>query len=156
MKALFTIIYFKVIVLFMDNLWKRCAVCKKGILPKSLYQKCSISSCRKHAFCSVNCWNVHSSTMGHKSAWAEESKAPTLVRDSQGAVLREVRTTPSQEREVLIIASKLKNYIRTKHGLNTSANVLGPLSDLVRTRVDEAVANARAEGRKTLLDRDLK
>jgi histone H3/H4 len=60
----------------------------------------------------------------------------------------------SEENEVLIVASKLKNYIRAKSGMNTSASVLGVLSDKVRQLCDQAIENARADGRKTVKDRD--
>jgi hypothetical protein len=58
-------------------------------------------------------------------------------------------------REVLIVASRLKDYVRAKSGYNTSDNVLGPLSDIVRRVADEAIANARRDGRMTVLDRDV-
>lgn len=57
-------------------------------------------------------------------------------------------------KDVLIIASKLKKYIKDKHGLNTSANVMEVLSNIVRVSCDRAVENAMREGRKTLMDRD--
>ncbi len=57
--------------------------------------------------------------------------------------------------EVLVVASKLKNYIREKSdGMNTSANVLTALSDKIRELCDRAIENARADGRKTVKDRD--
>ncbi len=56
--------------------------------------------------------------------------------------------------EVLVVASKLKNYIRTKSGMNTSAAVMGVLSDRIRQLCDQAVENAKREGRKTVMDRD--
>ena len=57
-------------------------------------------------------------------------------------------------RDILIVASKLKSYVKSKHGMNTSANVMDALSDIVRFHVDQAVEKAREEGRKTLMDRD--
>lgn len=56
--------------------------------------------------------------------------------------------------DILIVASKLKDYIRAKADMNTSADVMDILSDIVRMRTDEAIENARREGRKTVLDRD--
>jgi histone H3/H4 len=58
--------------------------------------------------------------------------------------------------EVLVVASKLKNYVKVKYDFNTSANVMDRLSDLMRGLVDDAIENARAEGRKTLMDRDFR
>jgi hypothetical protein len=57
--------------------------------------------------------------------------------------------------EVLIVASRLKEYVRARSGYNTSDRVLGPLSDIVRPVCDQAIANARREGRTTVLDRDI-
>jgi histone H3/H4 len=56
--------------------------------------------------------------------------------------------------EVLVVASKLKNYIRTKSGMNTSAAVMGALSNRIRQLCDQAIENAKREGRKTVMDRD--
>jgi hypothetical protein len=57
-------------------------------------------------------------------------------------------------KEVLIIASRLKDYITAKSDYNTSAAVVDVLSDHVRILCDRAIDNARADGRKTVLDRD--
>ncbi len=43
----------------MGGVWRKCGVCKKDIGLGRPYQKCSISNCRKSAFCSVDCWAVH-------------------------------------------------------------------------------------------------
>ncbi|MBC7692842.1 MAG: hypothetical protein H7222_13860 [Methylotenera sp.] len=56
--------------------------------------------------------------------------------------------------EVLVVASKLKNYIRAKSGMNTSGAVISALSDKVRALCDQAIENAKREGRKTVMDRD--
>jgi hypothetical protein len=57
--------------------------------------------------------------------------------------------------EILIVASRLKEYIRVKSGYKTSERVLGPLSDIVRKVCDEAIHNAQRDGRMTVLDRDI-
>ncbi len=56
--------------------------------------------------------------------------------------------------EVLVVASKLKGYIRTKSGMNTSAAVMTALSGRIRQLCDQAIENAKREGRKTVMDRD--
>lgn len=56
--------------------------------------------------------------------------------------------------EVLVVASKVKNYIRANSGMNTSASVLQALSAKVRQLCDQAIANAKTDGRKTVMDRD--
>lgn len=57
-------------------------------------------------------------------------------------------------RDVLIVASKLKAYVRARAGMNTSDRCVEPLSDAVRELADRAIEKARAEGRKTVLERD--
>jgi hypothetical protein len=56
---------------------------------------------------------------------------------------------------VLIVASRLKEYVRARSGFKTSEGVLGPLSDIVRKSCDEAIKNAERAGRTTVLDRDI-
>ena len=56
--------------------------------------------------------------------------------------------------EVLVVASKLKEYIRKKSGMNTSATVLDALSSKLRALCDQAIENAKTDGRKTVMDRD--
>lgn len=61
----------------------------------------------------------------------------------------------NETHDVLVIASKLKNYIRSKSGgMNMSASVLEQLSDIVRQHCDKAIENARSDKRKTVMDRD--
>lgn len=56
--------------------------------------------------------------------------------------------------EVLVVVSKLKNYIKTKSGMNTSGNAAPALSGLIRQLCDDAIARAEKDGRKTIMDRD--
>lgn len=58
--------------------------------------------------------------------------------------------------EVLVVASKLKNYIRTQSGMNTSSTVAGAISEKIRHLCNEAIENAKKDGRKTVMDRDFK
>jgi histone H3/H4 len=58
------------------------------------------------------------------------------------------------ENEVLAVTSKLKNYVKEKHQLNTAGNVPEKVSELIRKVVDAAAERAKADGRKTLMDRD--
>ena len=48
----------------------------------------------------------------------------------------------------------MKQYIKDKHDMSTSANVMEILSHIVRRHTDDAVEKARSEGRKTVMDRD--
>jgi len=56
--------------------------------------------------------------------------------------------------EILVVVSKLKAYVRSQSGMNTSGNVAPALSDMIRRLCDEAIEKARAAGRKTVMDRD--
>jgi len=60
------------------------------------------------------------------------------------------------EDEVLIVVSKLKNYIREKSEMNTSGDVPDVLSQFVRRLCDGAIEEARRDGRKTVMARDFK
>jgi hypothetical protein len=63
--------------------------------------------------------------------------------------------TPVSARDILVVGSKLKQYVRDRGGLNTSDSVMDTLSDRLRTLCDRAIRNARRDGRKTVLDRDI-
>lgn len=58
------------------------------------------------------------------------------------------------DNEVLVVASKVKGYIKSQGDMKTSGNVLGVLSDQIRALCDKAIESARQDGRKTVLDRD--
>jgi histone H3/H4 len=60
----------------------------------------------------------------------------------------------SNEQAVLVVVSKLKNYIRSSAGMNTAANVAPALSKIVCQLCDQAVENAKTDHRKTVMDRD--
>jgi hypothetical protein len=118
-------------------------------------------------FCSVSCWEVHLPDANHREAWAVERRAPTTRDEGApagggGGQRRLVRPAtaapapaPTERREVLIVASRLKDYVRAKAGYNTSDRVLEPLSEIVRRVCDQAIENARRDGRMTVLDRDI-
>jgi len=157
--------------------WRRCSACKKPIALGAVYWACNVSTCNQKrtalCFCSVSCWEVHLPGANHRESWAVEKRAPTTpdggaeatppASTGTGGVRRLVRTvgpaspTAAEKvpHEVLIVASRLKEYVRARVGYNTSDRVLEPLSDIVRRVVDEAIENARRDGRMTVLDRDL-
>lgn len=58
------------------------------------------------------------------------------------------------DKDVLVVVSKLKNYIRANSEMNTSGNVAPVLSEIVRQLCDQAITNAKNDGRKTVMDRD--
>ena len=63
-------------------------------------------------------------------------------------------TDGANEKEVLVVVSKLKNYIRDASGMNTSGAVAEVLSEIVRNLCSQAIEHAKNEGRKTVMDRD--
>lgn len=150
-----------------NKFWRKCGNCKKEIDYQATYQSCSVSSCRKFVYCCVDCWSVHNSVMNHKSAWAEEHIAPTFEKDKLeedpnrgrrrilvGQSVGKTSQSGNIPRDILIVAAKLKSYVKIKHNLNTSANVMERLSDMIRIACDHACDKARMDGRKTLMDRD--
>jgi histone H3/H4 len=56
--------------------------------------------------------------------------------------------------EVLVVVSKLKKYIKEEAEMNTSNNVPEVLSQRVKQMCRQAIDNAKADGRKTIMDRD--
>ena len=59
------------------------------------------------------------------------------------------------DNETLVIASKVKAYIKANGGLKCSASVIDALSEKVRSLCDSAVKNAQADKRKTVQDKDI-
>lgn len=57
--------------------------------------------------------------------------------------------------DLLVVTSKVKQYIREKSQMSTSANTLAALSQIVKAACDKAIEHAQTEGRKTVMDRDV-
>ena len=74
-----------------------------------------------------------------------------VPKNPQELTVKKVRET-----EVLVVASKVKDYIRRNSEMNTSGEVLQALSDQIRSLCDKAMDSARADGRKTVMERDFK
>jgi len=56
--------------------------------------------------------------------------------------------------EILVIASKVKKYIKEKSGMSTSASVMEALTQIIQDQCDKAIENAQSNKRKTVMDRD--
>jgi len=160
--------------------WRPCSSCKGDIDFGELYYVCDVPTCNRGAtdlrFCSLECWDVHVPVMRHRNPGAIEKHAPT-----QGEWEREqakIRPAPTSVRppststapsdgtvelvdeglphDILVVVSKLKAYVRARSGMNTSDGVMEVLSDRLRTLCDEGIRNAARDGRKTVMDRDLR
>jgi hypothetical protein len=119
--------------------------------------------------------------MRHRDAWAEHKRSPTRAEwetmqaapDSNRPVGASAVAAPATPRrivvdgrttapaaeiddDILVVASRLKAYIRARSGMNTSESVLEELSQIIRGHADRAIEHARLEGRKTVMDRDFK
>lgn len=101
------------------------------------------------------------SAQAGSSPASTQSQAASNLNPTRRIIVQKNSTSGSQAsanhpvpKETLIVASKLKNYIKQRADMNTSTNVMDVLSDKVRALCDEAIDKAREEGRKTVLDRD--
>jgi histone H3/H4 len=56
--------------------------------------------------------------------------------------------------EVLVVASKVKKYIKEKSGMNTSGSVMEALTKVVERECEKAIQTAQGDKRKTVMDRD--
>ena len=59
------------------------------------------------------------------------------------------------DRDMMIVISKLKKYIKDRSGMNCSDAVAEVLSDHVRVLCDDSIRAAGRDERKTVLDRDV-
>ena len=67
---------------------------------------------------------------------------------------KKVAAKKSKDREVLVVASKVKAYMKAKN-MNTSADAIGSISDKVYMMLDDATARTKANGRKTVKPQDV-
>ncbi len=152
--------------------WRKCSSCKNPIAFGARYFQCSVSTCNGqrtgYVFCSVACFERHLPGARHKDAAAVEVHAPTQgmsPADSQAPRRTIIQPTPvsggakspaahSSPQEVLVIASRIKDYIQAHADYNTSGGVMDVLSEHLRNICDRGIDNARADGRKTVMDRD--
>jgi hypothetical protein len=162
-----------------EEQFKVCSTCKTPIAFGARYYRCSVSTCNRSRtalyFCSLPCWDAHLPEARHRDAWAEETRAPSREEwqaerdaeaDAEKAKVMNDKPTPERRivsapadqvpREVLIVVSKLKAYIKARSGMNTSDAVTDVLSDHLRRLCDLAIDNASVDNRKTVLDRDFK
>jgi hypothetical protein len=136
-------------------------------------------------FCTVSCWDSHVAMLRHRDAWAVEAKAPSKeawerelaenppepappapaaapaarrvvgAASPSAAAAAEGVQLANADREILIVVSKLKKYIKDRSGMNCSDAVAEVLSDHVRAICDDSIRAAARDERKTVLDRDV-
>ncbi len=164
--------------------FRLCSTCKKPIGFGADYFKCSVSTCNRNKlalyFCTLACWDAHLPEAKHRDAWAEPVKAPTRAqlqavereeaeREERSKARESTMTEEAEKRrriinhagedlpkDVLVVVSKLKAYIKARSGMNTSDSVTEVLSDQIRKLCDAAIEVAQSDGRKTVLDRDFR
>lgn len=167
----------------MSETWKRCSSCKKEIEFGATYFLCTVSTCNRKrtglTFCSPDCWDQHLPIARHREAGYTEEKAPSKAQweQQQSGDGPSERTTvsasaprkPSEPvarrriigegkqpgpREILVVASRFKDYVKQVHGMNTSDRVFEVISEELRRIANKAAQNAKDAERKTVLDRD--
>ena len=151
--------------------WRHCSRCKQAITCGATYLVCSVSTCNRAraplVFCKLECWDAHVPIAGHRDAFAEERTAPaSLDAPAESArakpkatgkrrVAPVKRRDPSLPRDPLVVMKALKAYVAAAgDGMRTSDAVGDVLSDKLRDWCDRAIDRAKADGRKTVLDRD--
>ena len=155
-----------------DQEWKKCSSCKKSIPLDTKYYKCSVSTCNSkrvgYSFCSVGCFDQHIPMAKHKSAGAIEETSPKTKEDTPAArpkrriiTNNNKLTEPSNKQvskggDILVIASRFKDFINEQSEFSTSSSVMNAISDHLRHIAMQAIDNAREEGRRTVMEQDLK
>jgi histone H3/H4 len=161
--------------------WRKCTTCKKLIQFNQKYWVCSVSTCNRVrtglVFCTVECFDAHVPVLNHRDAGAFEKRSPTeaqwraeqvaLVARPQSAssapavseklaAQASVPQSSAQETdsEILVVVSKVKEYIRSRSGMSTSDRVMEVLSRRIRAYANDAIRSAEQDGRKTVMDRD--
>ncbi len=155
------------------NFWKKCSSCKKPISLNAKYYECSVSTCTGertgYVFCTIPCFEVHLPGAKHRSAGAVEKKSPLtpqpdapkriIIQSAANSVTAPTGKSSlksSMENEVLVVVSKMKQYIKDVSDMNTAEDVNMTISHMIRMQLDRAIENARREGRKTVMARDFK
>ena len=157
----------------MKEVWKSCSSCRKPIHYGQRRFICSVSTCQttRHfpRFCPSDA-GTHVAVVNHRQRLGGEVYAPKeppiSARMPQGGgdsdelrarLMRQMaadKKKGSETKDVLIVASKLKKYIKDRADMNCSADVLEALSDVVRLAANDAIDRARVDGRKTVKARD--
>jgi hypothetical protein len=160
--------------------WRKCTTCKKLIGFNQKYWVCSVSTCNRQrtglVFCNLSCFDAHVPVLNHRDAGAFEKRSPSEAewkREQEGQSAKPTAPAPKPaatpgpstanapsrgptEAEILVVVSKVKEYIRKRSGMNTSDAVMRRLTTWVIRWSEEAMKNAKQAGRETVLDRDVR
>jgi hypothetical protein len=148
----------------MTSSWRACSTCKKEIPFGQTYYICSVSTCQSKAtnyvFCGIACWDAHVPVERHRSESAgalerRAPKAPEGPAEGKRKIIATAPVKPPTEEEILVVVSKVRKYVADRSGMNTSAGVYSILTDKIKELCDRAIEEARAHGRKTVMDRDV-
>lgn len=72
-----------------------------------------------------------------------------------GFNLVQLRVEEKYMADILVVTSKVKKFIKEKGGCNTSAETIDILSKAVERLCQKGVDSAKADGRKTVMARDI-
>lgn len=89
-------------------------------------------------------------TTAAASATAASTQPRRIIVGQQAAT----SFSNSLPKEVLVVVSKMKDYIKARADMNTADGTKDIVSEHIRVLCDDAIDRARAEGRKTVLERD--
>lgn len=161
-----------------QSYWRRCSNCKSEIALGAKYWICSVTTCQRvrapMQYCKPDCWAVHNEIENHRDGWAVEKIAPKSAAPPVASAPARAQSTaaaprPSTPRaastpatappvdgsEILVVASRFKEFLADTHGMRCSDDVFPILSEHLRRLARESIETARRAGRKTLLDRDV-
>lgn len=104
----------------------------------------------------MECWDAHIPVERHRGddVAAIEKRAPSEPESEPRRVTVE-SATPANSDDILVVASKVRKYIGDRSGMNTSSSAYTALSDRIRRLCERAIEEAKRQGRKTVMDRDI-
>lgn len=165
------------------DFWKKCNICKKQIPYGSTYYLCSVSTCKRKrtgfSFCSERCWDAHLGFVSHRTSYCEEATAPTreesrhssdddasveeverpkrriIVDDTKAPVASAPRMTQKHSVDTLVVVSKVKQFVKSVAGFNTSQCAIDALTQKVVGECLQGIERAKESERKTLMGRDI-
>jgi histone H3/H4 len=102
--------------------------------------------------------------MGHRDAGAVESRSPKFhIPEEKNSITLKIKNPENQkestmsdaDNNILVVVSKTKKYIKDQADFNTASDVMDALTQAILQLCDRAIENAKNDGRKTVLRRDV-